>query len=51
MALFLSQISKPRDSSRFTRFSVAIFNNVKSDLKIILYQPNKVVFKVKVLSL
>ena len=28
-----------------------IFNNVKSGLKIILCQPNKVVFKVKVLSL
>ena len=30
---------------------IFIFNNVKSDLKIILCQPNKVVFKVKVLSL
>ena len=32
-------------------FDIFIFNNVKSGLKIILYQPNKVVFKVKVLSL
>lgn len=32
-------------------FDIFIFNNVKSDLKIILCQPNKVVFKVKVLSL
>ena len=31
-------------------FDIFIFNNVKSDLKIILYQPTKVVFKVKVLS-
>ena len=28
-----------------------VFNNVKSNLKIILCQPNKVVFKVKVLPL
>ena len=32
-------------------FDIFIFNNVKSDLKIILYQPNEVVFKVKVLPL
>ena len=32
-------------------FDIFIFNNVKSDLKIILYQPNEVVFKVKLLSL
>ena len=32
-------------------FDIFIFNNVKSDLKIILFQPNKVVFKIKVLSL
>ena len=32
-------------------FDIFIFNNVKSDLKIILYQPNKAVFKVKVLPL
>ena len=32
-------------------FDIFIFNNVKSDLKIILCQPNRVVFKVKVLSL
>jgi len=32
-------------------FDIFIFNNVKSDLKIIFYQSNKVVFKVKVLSL
>ena len=32
-------------------FDIFIFNNVKSDLKIILCQPNKVVFKVKVLPL
>ena len=30
-------------------FDIFIFNNVKSNLKIILCQPNKVVFKVKVL--
>ena len=30
-------------------FDIFIFNNVKSDLEIILYQSNKVVFKVKVL--
>ena len=29
-------------------FDIFIFNNVKSGLKVILYQPNKVVFKVKV---
>lgn len=29
-------------------FDIFIFNNVKSDLKAILCQPNKVVFKVKV---
>ena len=29
-------------------FNIFIFNNIKSNLKIILYQPNKVVFKVKV---
>ena len=76
MALFLSQICKPRDSSKLTRFSedsnrfvkgirfflarkirkvdffdIFIFNNVKSDLKIILNQSNKVVFMVKVLPL
>ena len=28
-------------------FEVLIFNNVKSDLKIILFLPNQVVFKVK----
>ena len=32
-------------------FDIFIFNNVKSDLKAILCQQNKVVFKVKVLSL
>ena len=32
-------------------FGIFIFNNVKSDLKAILWQPNKVVFKVKVLPL
>ena len=32
-------------------FDIFIFNNVKSRLKIILCQPNKVVFKVKVLRL
>ena len=32
-------------------FDIFIFNNVKSDLKIILFQPNKVVSKIKVLSL
>jgi hypothetical protein len=32
-------------------FDIFIFNNVKSDLKAILCQPNKVVFKVKVLPL
>lgn len=32
-------------------FDIFIFNNVKSRLKIILCQPNKVVFKVKVLHL
>ena len=32
-------------------FDMFIFNNVKSDLKIILFQPNKVVSKIKVLSL
>ena len=32
-------------------FDIFVFNNVKSDLKIILCQPNKVVFKVNVLSL
>ena len=32
-------------------FDIFIFNNVKSDLNVILNQLNKVVFKVKVLSL
>ena len=32
-------------------FDIFIFNNVKSDLNVILYLPNKVVFKLKVLSL
>ena len=32
-------------------FDIFIFNNVKSDIKIILYQPNKVASKIKVLSL
>ena len=32
-------------------FDIFIFNNIKSDLEIILLQPNKVVFKVKVLPL
>ena len=32
-------------------FGIFIFNNVKSDLKAILCQPSKVVFKVKVLPL
>ena len=32
-------------------FDIFIFNNVKSYLNVILYQPNKVVFKVKVLPL
>ena len=39
---------KPR-KSRF--LDIFIFDNVKSSLKIILCQPNKVVFKVNVLSL
>ena len=33
------------------KFDIFIFDNVKSDLKIILYLPSKVVFKVKVLPL
>ena len=32
-------------------FDIFIFNNVKSNLKTILCQPNKVVFKVKELPL
>ena len=32
-------------------FDIFIFKNVKLKLKIILYQPNKVVFNVKVLRL
>ena len=32
-------------------FDILIFNNVKSGPKITLYQPNKVVSKIKVLSL
>ena len=32
-------------------FDIFTFNNVKSGLEIILCQPNKVVFKVKVLTL
>ena len=32
-------------------FDIFMFDNVKPDLKIILYQPNNVVFKVKVLPL
>ena len=30
-------------------FDIFVFNNVKLGLKIMLYQPNKVVFNVKVL--
>ena len=32
-------------------FDTFVFNNVKSDFKFILFQPNKVVSKIKVLSL
>ena len=32
-------------------FDIFIFNNVKSDLKTILYQQNEVVSEIKVLSL
>ena len=32
-------------------FDIFVFDNVKSGLKIILYQPNKMVIKVKVLHL
>ena len=40
-----------RNNAKVDFFDIFIFNNVKLDLKIILCQTNKVVFKVKVLSL
>ena len=36
-------------TQKWNFFDIFVFNNVKSGLKIILYQPNKVVFNVKVL--
>ena len=38
-------------TQKWISFDIYIFNNVKPGLKIILYQSNKVVFKVKVLPL
>ena len=43
--------SRFEDAVALYNFDIFIFNNAKSDLKITLCQPNKVVFKVKVLSL
>ena len=40
-----------RKKTKVEFFDIFIFNNVKSNLKTILCQPNKVVFKVKVLPL
>lgn len=40
-----------KNNTKVEFFDIFIFNNVKSDLKIILYQPNKVVSKIKVLPL
>lgn len=47
--MFVNFIKKNNTKVEF--FDIFIFKNIKSDLKIILCQPNKVVFKVKVLSL
>ena len=40
-----------KNNTKVEFFDIFIFKNIKSNLKIILCQPNKVVFKVKVLSL
>ena len=40
-----------KNNAKVDFFDIFIFNNVKSDLEIILYQPNKVVFKEKELPL
>ena len=40
-----------KNNTKVEFFDIFIFKNIKSNLKIILRQPNKVVFKVKVLSL
>ena len=40
-----------KNNTKVEFFDIIIFKDIKSNLKIILCQPNKVVFKVKVLSL
>ena len=47
----LPNASRPKNHAEVEFFDIFIFNNVKSNLNVILYQLNKVVFKVKVLSL
>lgn len=40
-----------KNNTKVDFYDIFVFNNVKSNLGVILYQSNKVVFKVKVLSL
>ena len=52
MAAFkFSTVQVEKNHAKVDFFDIFIFNNVKSDLKTILCQQNKVVFKVKVLPL
>ena len=46
-----SNFSARKNQVKVESFYIFIFNNVKLEFKILLYQSNKVVFKVKVLSL
>lgn len=45
------QTFSEKNHAKVEFFDMFIFNNVKSDLNIILCQPNKVAFKIKVLYL
>ena len=45
------QTFSERNRTKVDFFDIFIFNNVKLGFKVILYQPNKVVFKVKMLPL
>lgn len=46
-----TDFSARKNHAKVEFFDTFIFNNVKSAIKILLYQPNKAVFKVKVLHL
>ena len=46
-----SNFSARKNQVKVESFYIFIFNKVKLEFKIILYQSNKVVFKVKVLTL